>query len=192
MVFLRINHFGLESVHAAPGGHLKIRGKLTAEEMAEAGRLLRKKTYWLRLILGNLYGFLLFAGGLIATIAGLFEHTKVNWRGVELIWLFLAAIILFNVVWARRANAKALIALNAAMPQWILLDGLGMHTSGEDGSSGSQPWSIFKNWREGKFVILIHMADGQRVNILPVSDLSSLDCESLRGLLRSQLGSAVI
>ena len=71
-------------------------------------------------------------------------------------------------------------------PKFILADD-GVKCNGPNGAMGFHPWRNFSRWREGKRVVLIDQSQGGGFVILPVADLSEIERESIRGILKAHL-----
>jgi len=166
---------------------LQFIGKLTELGLRDAQKIARTKMYWLKLLLRNLYGLLLLILVAWITISGLLGYTKPNWRALGIMWAVVAAIIAWVVYNSRKAQTKRLSKLNAALPDHINLANDGVKMDGPNGATGFLPWGNFKGWREGNRVILLHKSEGKNSVLLPVAQLSEMEREQLRQLLRSQI-----
>ena len=174
---------------ARPGVGLQFRGKITEADRKDVGNVIRKKSYWVKLVLGNLYGFCLLAAIVVATIAALVSNgdTKPNWAGIGVIWLVLGAILAWLIQSTKRKLARELVRLNAALPDWINVGDDGVKFEGPNGAKAFHPWSSFTRFREGRRVMVLDQYDGKQVVMLPVSDLSEVERQTIRQYLQSHI-----
>jgi hypothetical protein len=163
---------------------MKFGGKLTQPDLKDVQKIVRSKMYWPKLLLANWYGLLLTCVVLWATVSGFMGYTKPNWRAVALIWLVLAGIFAWAIYRTKRGTVRALTQVNAILPDWVTLNNDGIQCDGPNGAKAFQPWRTFKQWREGRRVVLLEQSNGQRV-ILHVADLSEIERHTLRQLLQS-------
>lgn len=163
---------------------MKFDGKLTQADLKDLQKLLRSKMYWPKRLLANLYSLLIVGVLLWATVSGFLGHTKPNWWAVALIWLVVAGISAWGVYRAKAGSARALTQVNDILPDWVTLDNNGIECDGPNGARAFQPWRNFKQWREGRRVVLLEQSNGQRV-ILPVANLSEIERETTRQFLQS-------
>ena len=84
--------------------------------------------------------------------------------------------------------AKEFMQLNVSLPDWINLESNGVKQDGPSGATSFQPWSNFKGWREGKRVIVLNLKT-QGFLMLPVFEISEMERESIRGILRMHIDS---
>lgn len=162
---------------------MQISGKLTEEDLKDVRRVLRPKSYWLRVIAANWYGALLLGAIIWATITGLTGSTHPNWTALAIIWLVIAGIFSWSFFKAKRANAKGRAALDAARPNWISLEPPGVTLDGPNGATSFRPWNHFKGWREGKQVLLLEMPADQII-FFSVAEMPEDEQQTVRELLR--------
>jgi hypothetical protein len=160
----------------------QIKGKLTEADLNDARRLVRPKTYWLKLVAASWYGILLLGVILWATVAGLVGASHPNWTGLAGIWVVIAGIVAWSFHSTKRTSAKELAALDAARPDWIGLEHPGVTLNGPKGATAFQPWNSFTGWREGKRVLLLDMEAGRFI-IVSVAELPEGEKQSIRQLL---------
>lgn len=166
---------------------MQFTGKLTKLDVRDVQKTARTKMYWPKLLLRNLYGTLLLVVVIWGTISGLLGYTKPNWQVLGIMWAVVAAIIVWVVYNSRKAETKGLSKLNAALPDHINLANDGVKMDGPDGATGFLPWRNFKGWREGHRVMLLDKTEGNSSVLLPVAQLSEIEREQLRQLLRSHI-----
>jgi len=73
--------------------NMQFRGKLTAADLNDVGKMTRSQIYWLRLLFANWYRTGLMLVMVYATISGLLGPATPSWRAVGLIWAVVAAIV---------------------------------------------------------------------------------------------------
>jgi len=166
---------------------MEFTGKLTEPDLKDVAKMTRSKMYWVKLVVGNFYGAALLLIAVWVTISGLLGQTKPNWPGVAVIWALGAGLILLSVYRTRRAWARQVTQLNAALPERISFTNDGVKWDGPNGATGFVPWRNFKGWREGRRVILVDQRDGNRAVMLPVAQLSEIDRLPIRQFLQSQI-----
>ena len=83
--------------------------------------------------------------------------------------------------------AREFTHFNATQPDWITVSNEGLKFDGPSGATGFQPWTNFKRWREHGRVLVLEQSLGRRFVILPIGELSDVERQPLRELLRSQL-----
>ena len=170
---------------------MQLGGKLTEADLTDVGDMTRSKMYWVKLLFGNLRGFLLLAILVWAAISGLLGRTKPDWRAVGVIWLVIASIVLFAIYRTKRDRQQELTQLNATLPDQLELTSDGIRWNGPNGSTGFLPWTAFKGWREGRRVVLVDQTQGNRFLMLPVGQLSEIQREPIRQFLRSHIPSVI-
>lgn len=148
----------------------------------DARRLARSKTYWLKIASANWYGILLLCAVAWGTVAGLTGDTHPNWAGIAVIWLVLIALFAWGFYRTKRAMHKQFIQANAALPDSITILNDGIRLDGPNEATSFRPWSNFTQCREGKRVMLLQTRYGGAL-ILPVSELSEMQRESIRQVL---------
>jgi hypothetical protein len=164
-------------------------GKLSALDLRDAQKMTRPKTYWPKILLANWYGILLLLAIGWATISGFLGYTKPNWRAVAIIWVVIAAIIVWSVYRVKRGESRGLAQLNSRLPDQVTLTNDGVKMDGPNGATGFLPWRNFKGWREGRQVILLDQSQGNQVVILPIAQLSEIQHQQVRQFLQSQVPS---
>jgi hypothetical protein len=169
---------------------LRLTGKLTAEDVAEIGRLVRPRWFWARILFRNLYSILILGGLLWVTVAGLVNGEKLNWGGIGAVWAIFAVLFAFLYFRALLARGKETSTIAAALPNWITIDATGLHFDGPNGANSFQPWVSYKGWREGKRTVVLEYAAHRGFAVLPTSGLSEPQRQILLGLLDSHLGVA--
>ena len=120
---------------------MQFRGKITEADRKDVGNVIRKKSYWVKLVLGNLYGVGLVAALVVATIAALVSHsdTKPNWTGIGVLWLVLGGILAWSIRSTKRKFARELVQLNAALPDWINVGDDGVKFEGPNDAKAFTP-----------------------------------------------------
>jgi YcxB-like protein len=168
---------------------MQIKGKLTEADVNDAQRLVRSKTYWLKLAAANWYGLLLLGAILWATVAGVAGASHPNWTGLAGVWVVIAGIVAWSLYRTKRTTAKEMAALDAERPDWIGLEHPGVTLHGPKGATAFQPWNSFTRWREGKRVLLLEMQAGRFI-IVSVAELPEIERQSIRQLLDLYIVSA--
>ena len=152
--------------------------------------MLRTRSYWPKLLMRNLYGFLLLGVFALVTINAALTHAHTNWKVFGTIWLVVAALFAWAMFNSRHAVRKDLAGYNASAPDFFEIDEQGLRTERANGSTTSHPWKAFRSWGDGSSVILLFLKKGTFVQIVPLSDVPALEAEFLRGTLNSHLGPA--
>jgi hypothetical protein len=151
---------------------MRLRGKLTAEEIRDAGNLLRPKTYWPKLLLKNWYGLALLGVLAWATIAPLLDPGPRGYlRPLGIIWLVVGAIFVWAYTSTMRTRKRNYAAINLRSPDWVTLEGHGVRFDHLSGETSFYPWDLYKGWREGEKVVLLDMRAERGSQILPIGDL---------------------
>ena len=164
---------------------MQLSGKLAEADLDDLQ--VRSKMYWPKFILMNWYGIGLICVALAATITGFLGYTKPNWQALGVIWLIITLIIGWAVSSTKRQTAREFTTLNTNLPEWLSLADDGVKCDGPNGAMGFHPWRNFSCWREGKRVVMIDQSTGGGFVILPVADLSEIERESIRGILKAHL-----
>ena len=165
-------------------------GKLTEQDLKDVQRIVRSKSYWARLALRNWYGIALLVAVTWGTIAGLLGQTKPNWPALGIVWAVIAGIFGWSFYRAKQGQMRALAKFNAASADQISLANDGVKMNGPNGATRFLPWINFKGWREGSRTVLLDQTQENQFVILPIAQLSEIERQQLRGLLRSQIPSA--
>jgi hypothetical protein len=154
--------------------------------------MLRTWSWWPKLFLRNIYGFLLLGVFALVTINAALTHAHTNWKVFGTLWFVVAALFAWALFNSRYAVKKDLAGYNASAPGFFEIDGQGLRTERANGSTSLQPWKAFRSWKEGgrdgSSVILLFSKKGNFLQIVPLSDTPALEAESLRGTLNSYLG----
>jgi hypothetical protein len=169
---------------------MQISGKVTAQELADIGSLVRPKWYWPKLLIQNLYGLLIVGVLLWTTSAAAMAGEREHWRARIVIWLVIAGLFGWVLVSARRSRRKELVKLNAGLPDRIHLVPTGIQSHNVNGAMSFPPWSALRGWRSTSKVILLDLTESEAFIILPIAQLASSDVALLRGMVSSQLGTA--
>ena len=167
--------------------NMQFTGKLTDADFREVEKFARTKMYWPRVILRYLYALLVLVAMLWATIEGILGQMQPNWRVVGIVWVVIAALIIWSVYRSKRSRENRLAQLNSTLPERITLAPDGVKLNGPGGAAGFIPWEHFKLWREDRRVILIDEAQSNRAVLLPAAQLSEADRISLRQFLNAHL-----
>jgi hypothetical protein len=166
---------------------MQFSGKLTEADLEDVRRIVRSKWYWPKLLAANWYGLTLLCIVVWVTVEGLLGWAHPNWRGLGVVWVVILALFAWVFYRTKKAMAKEFSQLNSALPDWVSLVDDGVKLSGPNGASTFQPWSNFKDLREGKRVVLLDMQAGGFV-ILPVSELPENQRQSICQFFRSHVG----
>lgn len=165
---------------------MRVRGKITEEELTEVRNLVRSKWYWPKLLIANWYGILLLCAVLWATVEGLIGNTHPNWQGVGIIWLVVGGIFGWSFYSAKQSSAKDFFQLDKTLPDWINLDNTGAKLEGPNEANLFFPWQNFKSWREGRKVVLLTTQNGALV-ILPIAVESQIERGFIQQLIVSHI-----
>src|ERR1700743_3200735 len=149
--------------------HIQIAGKMTPEEIREAGGMVRSKWYWPKLLARNFYGILLLVAILWATILGLTGKTHPNWTAMAMIWLVIFGLFGWGFLKTKKGKSQQLEQVNNSLPDWIILENDGVRLEGPNGTTAFQPWRNFKSWQQGKRVVVLALLNGG-VMFLPITN----------------------
>jgi|SRR5579884_1185019 len=165
---------------------MQISGKLTEADLDDVRRITRSKFYWLKVLAVNWYGIVLLGAIVGATVAALMGKTHPNWTGLGVLWLVIAAIVVWISYRTKKSSIKGLAALNATRPDWISLEDSGVKTNGPNGATTFQPWSSFKGWRESKRTLLLDMQNDSFM-LLSIAEFPASERQGIRQLLDSHI-----
>lgn len=165
---------------------MRFNGKLSKEDLDEVRRLIRPRMYWPKLIVSNLYGFLLLGAIAWATVNALIGKTHPSWTTLGLIWVVILAIVGWNFYRTKKSVSKEFLQFNAGLPDWLTLDDKGLTADGPDGALIFRPWLNFKGWRDGRRVILLDL-EGDGFIILPIAERSEAERHSILQLVGSHI-----
>jgi hypothetical protein len=165
---------------------MEFSGNVRREDLDDIARLIRPKRYWLRLVWETWHGAALMLAILWATVAGFLGQTHPNWTAGAVIWAVIAGIISWTAYSVRRERTQLLTELRSAMPERFTLASGGIRWTGLDGRDVVVPWSDVTAWRESGRVVVLERA-GRPAAILPVGDLTELERQRVRDLIRSQI-----
>lgn len=149
--------------------------------------MVQSSWYWPKLLLRNWYGVTLLGIIVFASIDAIVHGTKVNWRGLGIVWAVIAAIVAWSAYNSKRTIAKENAKLDATLPDWIILTSGGLEFDGPKGATAFQPWANYKAWREKGRVILLDRSEGSGFTMLPIAALSDGERQSLRAMLNSSI-----
>ena len=167
---------------------LKLPGKLSAREAAEARRDSQSRLTYVRSLIRWAYA-LIFAGLLLwMTLDMAVKAPHVDWSGFVSLWLIVVAVFAWLAFRGRSFAARTLVRLNASAPDYYILTAQGIQAESDDGAKSSIPWSAYAGWREGNRVMFMLFPEKERVQLLPKRDLSPSTLDTLRGILISALG----
>jgi len=160
--------------------------KLTEADMRDVRRMTRAKTYWLFMSFwGVIMVFMTLRAWNITT--KVLARTPSAWQMAMVVWGATAAIILYAYYNQGRVRSRQLMQMNATRPDEMELVNEGLKCDGPNGATALIPWRNFKGWREGRQVMLVERAEGNRFFILPVAQLSELERTSIRQFLQSHI-----
>lgn len=167
---------------------MRLRGKLTVEEIRDAGNLLRPKTYWPKLLLKNWYGLVVLGALIWATaVAFLDPGSHAHLRNIGIIWVVVGSIFAWAFYGSARARKRDYARLNLNMPDWITLESDGVRFDHATGEYSFYPWSLYEGWRGGEKVFLLDLGGERGSHFLPIGDLHGAQKSTLSGLLESYL-----
>jgi hypothetical protein len=172
---------------APRGTTMKVRGKLSADEVKDVGNLVRSTWYWPKLLLRSSYGIVLFAALIWGTFNKLVSGSLKRWDPLVIAWVVVAALVGYAVVSTRREQRKELQELNSGLPDVFSLDQDGIRTERSSGGYSFQPWSNFAGWRKGRAVVLLDLATTKGFMMIPFRDLSEATQVQLEQLLITNL-----
>jgi hypothetical protein len=163
--------------------------KLTDEDMRDVRRISRAKTYWLVMSLWGVGMIFMTARGWAIT-ANVLARTPSEWQMVAAVWGSVAAVILWALYNQSRTRSRQLAQMNAARPDQMDLTNDGLKCDGPNGATALIPWRNFKGWKEGRRVILVERAEGNRFFVLPVAQLTEMERITIRQFLQSHISPA--
>ncbi len=164
---------------------MRLAGKLSEEDLKDVRKLTRSKWYWPRLLLASWSSLAILGITLFVSIDGLVHGTQVHWKGIGIVWAIIGGSYGWAYYRSKRTMAKEFVALEASLPDWIMLENDGLRFDGPNGATAFQPWSNYKGWREEGRVILLDRAEGRGFTMLPVAAISEVERQSLRTMLNS-------
>jgi hypothetical protein len=170
---------------------MRFKGKVSEDDLSDLRKMLRSKWYWPKFVFINWYGIGLTCVLVWATLAPLLGKSHPNWQALGLLWAVVAGIITWAVYRTKKAMAREYAQLNARLPDTIDLKSDGVKLDGPEGATSFLPWRNFAGWREGHRVILIDQSDNRGFVIVPVVELSDIEKESLRQILRSHISATI-
>jgi hypothetical protein len=163
-------------------------GKLTEQEVNDAGSLVRSKWYWPQVLLKNALGVFFVGAAVWATIASWMSGDHGHFRAELVVWIIVALIIWRAVAKVRRSRQEDLVRLNAGLPDSIELDASGLQMKYANGAATARSWSAVQGWRWAGSVALLQVPEVQGIVILPMTQLPPEQREVLLGVLTNQLG----
>lgn len=169
--------------------NMQLTGKVNGLDLKDVQRMARQKSYWVKLFIRNSYAFLLLVAIAWITIAGLLGQTRPNWKAVGIIWAVIILIAIWSVYKVKRGQAKTLTQLNTVLSDQMVLANDGVKMDGPNGATRFLPWTNFKGWREGQRTILLDQTQANQFVILPIAQMSEIERQQLRSLLKSQIPS---
>lgn len=160
---------------------MQVRAAASPQEVREAARLLRPRSFWFKFFLANWYATLLCLVALGADANGLLHHRHLPWGPAVGLLAVGAALLGFS--WYRW-NARLSKAAAAAIERsgTLSLQSSGVQTTLATGASTFVPWSSFTKWREGNSVFVLSGKDGTA--IVPIDNGNR---ESIRSLLKDKI-----
>lgn len=166
---------------------MQFQGRLNEVEVKEALRLTRDKGYRRRMVLNNIRLVIYAVIAAAVLWASLVQHARVP---PQILWTRIAVLFLlagFSVYRYRKGSRDAVAALDASLPDTLMLASEGVRHHGPNGAEGFQPWSSYTGFREGQSVVLLQRREKGLFSVVPVSALNAAEREALRALLRSSL-----
>jgi hypothetical protein len=141
--------------------HVQIMTNITPEELRQAIRLNRSKTYWLKLIAANWYFTLLLIVIIWAEIARLLEGKPIllNTLPILLIPVFFLWLSWFRT---RRAIEQAAQQISDIKGTAVLTEH-GIDATASSGATSFVPWSAYSAWKEGPDVFTLTIGKTFRV-----------------------------
>jgi YcxB-like protein len=134
--------------------------KLNDADLKEVRRMLGKWRYRYR----SFYGPIL----LLVFSIDFIRRPTTDWGMVAPLAGIFFAGLLFALYLRRRTSAQRLAKANAMRPDRIMFTNDGVQSEGPNGATSLVPWRSFRNWREGKRVILLERSEGKHFLVLPV------------------------
>ncbi len=87
----------------------------------------------------------------------------------------------------RKGTREAVAALDASLPDSLVVSAEGVRLEGPNGAQGFQPWASYSGFREGEHVVLLQRKEKGLYNVLPISAMGTSEREALRGMLGGYL-----
>jgi hypothetical protein len=166
---------------------MQLPGKINDADLKDIQKVARSRFYWLKFLLANGYGIAVLGAITWATILALRGRTTPNWNALTLTWVVIAGIVVWAFYSSKKKSDREFTQLNAALPEQVDVTDDGLHLAGPNGAKVYFPWNSFVEWREGQRVILIRQRAEKSFVVLPVAQLSQVEREPIRQLLRTHL-----
>jgi hypothetical protein len=167
---------------------MRIRGELNEDELNDVRSLTHSRAILPSLLRpGNAMGLFLvcFIGWFLAD--RLLHRDFKHWMSIGGIW---AAVILVAVLALRQEikyTKRAPLQIDLATADWITVLPDGLKVDDPDGETTFNLWIGFRSWREGSRVILLERVIGPGVVTIPLSGMSDVEKENLRGMLSARI-----
>lgn len=166
---------------------MQFNGKLNEVEVKEATRFVRPKGYKARMLL-SYFRLIVYAVIVIAILyASFVQHAKIPPQVIGIRLAFLVALGIFSYVRYRKGTREAVAALDASLPDSLVVSAEGVRLEGPNGAQGFQPWASYSGFREGEHVVLLQRKEKGLYNVLPISAMGTSEREALRGMLGGYL-----
>jgi hypothetical protein len=168
-------------------------GKLTAEEFAEARRIIWAPHYWLSLF--NHYFWKRFYWVMLGVFVGTLIVSALAHGSRRLFWawglslgILCAVAFLSQMVRSQKPDVRLMEKLNADLPNTIQLQQSGVIVEESSGVVSQLPWSVFKGWRGGNLLFVLDMNKPGSLLIVPASQMADQELSSVRELLVRCIG----
>jgi YcxB-like protein len=162
---------------------MRVSTETTQNELSEAIRLNRGSTFWVQLLLRNLYSIFL-----LVIVAWLNISRFASGRPFlpSCLILLLLPVLFIWLRWSRiqAAQRNAFSKMNDVQG-FASIDANGISTSSASGATSFVPWRDFSGWKEGKDVFTLTKA--KSFQVLSKRGLSETELGDLRSLLRTQI-----
>jgi hypothetical protein len=165
---------------------IQFTSKLTDADMRDVRRITRARAYWPVMLLWAVGMIYMTVRGWTLT-AGILARTPSEWPTATVAWGGAAAVILWGYYSHFRTRSRQLSQMNTERPDQMDLTDEGLKCEGPNGATALIPWRNFKGWKEGRQVMLVERAEGNRFFILPVAQLSEMERMSIRQFLQSHI-----
>lgn len=166
---------------------MQFSGKLNEAEVKEALRFVRPKGYAWRMALTNIRLVIYAILVVVFLWASVAQHRHIPPAIIATRLALLVAVGAYSYFRYRKGSREAVATLDRSLPDTLQLASDGVRLHGPNGAEGFQPWMNYTGFREGQHVVLLQRKDKGLYNVLPVSEASPAERESLRGLLSSYL-----
>jgi len=169
---------------------LQIETNFTTKSLGEAARQGRRWYAWPLWFVQNAYGILLVAGLLWAVVAGLIaaihgkEHNVYRLLGLAGFLIVLVGVYLWSYWNTLKQRSLLLSKIN---PVRLTLSQEGITWVEPSGASSFVPWTMYSDFRDGRFVCALRTTAGGPYRSIPKDTLTEPTSERIRSVLLANL-----